>query len=280
MKKRKATKPGFGGGRYYWAEIFVLCLLLTAAAALYDQTPFPSPRQQRAAPLAKKTETHAVSSVRATPDPAKTPRKEEQKTAALHQKPEPRREPAKASPQAEKKAAHPAPDSAAKPQKPATQTKVHDLPAVSSADSDEEYSVVRVDDGDSLELADRQNRRFRVRLYGIDAPEGKQSFGHESRSNMQRLTKGKKVLLKRMYTDNYQRTVAIVFLSAGGKADALSLNERQVQDGMAWVYDFFCTSSECNTWKFEEAMAKNRKIGLWKNPSPIPPWQWRSVQNN
>jgi endonuclease YncB( thermonuclease family) len=94
------------------------------------------------------------------------------------------------------------------------------------------------------------------------------------------MVKGKKVMIKRLYTDNYQRSVSIVYLSEGGRPDALSLNERQIQDGMAWVYDFFCTSQECNTWKFEEAMAKTRRIGIWKNPAPTPPWQWRALQGD
>ena len=135
-------------------------------------------------------------------------------------------------------------------------------------------------DGDTLVLKDDRGNMLTVRLYGIDAPEGRQSMGSESRANMQRIAKGKRVRIKRLYVDNYQRTVAIVFLSNGKQVDDLSLNERQVQDGMAWVYDFFCKSQECNTWKFEEAMAKTRKIGIWKNPAPTPPWQWRAIQNS
>ena len=78
-----------------------------------------------------------------------------------------------------------------------------------------------------------------------------------------------------MYKDNDQRTVAIVYISRNGKADELSINQRQVQAGMAWVYDFYCTSSVCNTWKLEEAMAQKQKLGLWSDSNPVPPWQWR-----
>jgi len=146
--------------------------------------------------------------------------------------------------------------------------------------SSEEYLVLRVFDGDTVELKDGQNRQKRIRLYGIDAPEGKQAYGQESRSHATQLLKGKKVRLKKMYDDDYGRTVAIVYLSSGGKEDALSINERQIQSGMAWVYDFFCKSEECNTWKVEEAMARNKKIGLWSNPGAMPPWQWRAIQKH
>ena len=78
-----------------------------------------------------------------------------------------------------------------------------------------------------------------------------------------------------MYKDNHQRSVAIVYYSQNGKPDELSINQRQVQAGMAWVYDYFCTSAVCNTWKLEEAMAQKAKLGLWRDSNPVPPWQWR-----
>jgi len=138
-----------------------------------------------------------------------------------------------------------------------------------------EYRLSYASDGDSFELVDEKKRKVRVRLYGVDAPEGKQSYGSKSRSNLMKLMQGKKLLLRTMYTDNYQRAVSIVYISNGGKADELSINQLQIQSGMAWVYDYFCTSSICNTWKLEEAMAQKQKLGLWQDSNPVPPWQWR-----
>ncbi len=156
--------------------------------------------------------------------------------------------------------------------------KAPDVSSSAIALSAEEYAVLKVVDGDTVELKDSQGNMLRIRLYGIDAPEGRQSFGKESRSNAAQILKGKKVRLKKMYIDDYRRIVAIAYISSGGTADALSVNERQIQSGMAWVYDFFCKSAECNTWKLEESMAKNQKLGLWSNPSAMPPWQWRAIQ--
>ena len=145
----------------------------------------------------------------------------------------------------------------------------------SSVADERTYRLSRASDGDSFELKDENNRKIRVRLYGIDAPESNQRFGKESREHLQSLMKGRKLRLKTMYLDNYQRSVAVVYLSGKDGIDELSINQRQVQAGMAWVYDYFCTSDFCNTWKLEEAMAQKQKIGLWKDPSPTPPWQWR-----
>lgn len=138
-----------------------------------------------------------------------------------------------------------------------------------------EYRLSYASDGDSFELVNEKKHKIRVRLYGVDAPEGGQSYGSKSRSNLMKLMQGKKLLLRTMYTDNYQRSVAIVYISNNGKADELSINQLQVQSGMAWVYDYFCTSSICNTWKLEEAMAQKQKLGLWQDSNPVPPWQWR-----
>ena len=249
MKKRAKARKSFGS-RWYWLEILALCALLVMAVSVWHKSPVQQP-QRSAQATAKKTE------------PRKPAARQESRLAAVPQQSAKQDQTAAAR----RKETH--------EKKPAPTPATASIPV-----SSEEYTVFRVADGDTLELRDSRGGTTRVRLYGIDAPEGKQPFGNESRSNMQRMAKGKKVRIKRLYTDNYQRSVAIVFLCENGKTDALSLNERQIQDGMAWVYDFFCTSQECNTWKFEEAMAKTRKIGLWKNPSPTPPWQWRALQEN
>lgn len=138
-----------------------------------------------------------------------------------------------------------------------------------------EYVLSHLSDGDSFELEDSRKRKVKVRLYGVDAPEGGQNFGNASRNNLRKLIKGKKLLIRTMYKDQYQRSVAIVYLSQDGKADELSINQRQVQSGMAWVYDSYCTSAVCNTWKLEEAMAQKQRLGLWSDAEPTPPWQWR-----
>ena len=140
-----------------------------------------------------------------------------------------------------------------------------------------EYRLANLADGDSFELEDAKKRKVKVRLYGIDAPEGKQAFGNVSRNNLRRLLEGRKLLIRTMYKDDYKRSVAIVYYSQNGKPDELSINQLQVQAGMAWVYDNFCTSSVCNTWKLEEAMAQKARLGLWRDDSPTPPWKWRKA---
>lgn len=145
----------------------------------------------------------------------------------------------------------------------------------STAPDTQQYRLVRVSDGDSFELKDGNNRSLRIRLYGVDAPEGNQRFGRESREHLLDLMKHTPVRMKTMYKDRYQRTVAIVYLCDGKGIDERSVNQRQVQAGMAWVYDSFCKEGICSTWKIEEALARKQKLGLWQEDKPTPPWEWR-----
>ena len=140
------------------------------------------------------------------------------------------------------------------------------------------YHLSQLADGDSFELADNTGRKLQVRLYGIDAPEKAQTFGEASRLHLLKLMEGRTFHIQTLYKDPYKRHVALVYRIENGKVDDISLNQRQVQRGMAWVYDQFCTSDFCSTWKVEEALARQQRLGLWRNDSPVPPWQWRRTK--
>ena len=53
--------------------------------------------------------------------------------------------------------------------------------------------VVRILDGDTIEILQDNGERTRVRLNGIDAPEKGQPFGQRSRQALTTLTAGKRV---------------------------------------------------------------------------------------
>jgi endonuclease YncB( thermonuclease family) len=54
-----------------------------------------------------------------------------------------------------------------------------------------------------------------------------------------------------------------------------SINELLINKGLAWVYDYYCKKPICPEWKQLEESAKLNKIGLWVQPSPTPPWEYR-----
>ncbi len=75
---------------------------------------------------------------------------------------------------------------------------------------------------------------FRVRLYGIDAPEMGQDFGRRSKQFASDMVHGQTVTLRVRDVDRYGRTVAEVML--GDR----SLNGALVAAGLAWVFPQYC----------------------------------------
>ena len=53
---------------------------------------------------------------------------------------------------------------------------------------------------------------------------------------------------------------------------------KQVYDGMAWWYRAYAheqSPEDREQYEFEERAARLRRLGLWVDPSPVPPWEWR-----
>lgn len=125
--------------------------------------------------------------------------------------------------------------------------------------------VTQVHDGDTLKCL-AGNKEYKVRLAEIDAPELAQPFGTDSRASLAGLVKGKTVTLDIQTTDKYGRSVARI------QAGAVDVNREQVRKGMAWAYRFYLKDQSLIQVETE---AKNAKTGLWKDPSPTPPWDYR-----
>lgn len=130
--------------------------------------------------------------------------------------------------------------------------------------------VVSVTDGDTIKVLDPGGQQVKVRLYGIDSPEKKQSFGQVATKYTANMIAGKTVEIEEVDRDRYGRIVGIVLI--GG----VNVNQELVSNGYAWVYHQYCRRPECQNWQSLEQEAQAKKIGLWADPKPIPPWEWRS----
>lgn len=144
-----------------------------------------------------------------------------------------------------------------------------------------------VDDGDSLRVRDRSGNIRQVRLAFIDAPEHDQPWGAEARENLKRLVVGGAVTVDWRERDRYGRYVGVAWVSSPdmpclGRADCphnLDLGHAQVASGFAWRYRAYAKHQDPQAqgqYEFSEQEARRRRIGLWRDPSPIPPWVWRS----
>ena len=131
--------------------------------------------------------------------------------------------------------------------------------------------VISVADGDTLTILSQQGP-VKVRLYGVDCPESRQSFGPEAADYAADLALFQEVKIQVMSTDNYGRSVALVALP-----DGRLLNELLLDEGLAWVYRAYCRDPRCVGWLLKEQAAKTRGKGLWGEKSPTPPWKWRQA---
>jgi endonuclease YncB( thermonuclease family) len=128
--------------------------------------------------------------------------------------------------------------------------------------------VIGISDGDTLAVLRGDKTSVKVRLHGIDAPETGQDYGSRSKQSASELTFGKTVTIQPRDVDRYGRTVAVVILP-----DGRSLNEAQVRHGMAWWYRRYAPADP--TLEAAENEARTARRGLWADPRPIPPWEWR-----
>ncbi len=130
-------------------------------------------------------------------------------------------------------------------------------------------TVIGISDGDTLRArcGDAGGARIVVvRLAEIDAPEHGQAFGRQSRRGLAALCMRQPARIRTTAVDRYGRSVAHV------ACRGVDAGAEQVRTGMAWVFDRYATTSSLYAL---EADARRERRGLWADPSPMPPWQWR-----
>jgi endonuclease YncB( thermonuclease family) len=127
--------------------------------------------------------------------------------------------------------------------------------------------VVRVLDGDLVELL-HHGKTERIRLNGIDCPEKDQAYGERAKQATSRLVSGKDVMLNTYGPDKNGRTIADVLLS-----DGTNVNYMLVREGWCWWDRKYAPGNR----KLEglEKAARDGKKGLWAEPNPVAPWEWR-----
>lgn len=143
---------------------------------------------------------------------------------------------------------------------------------VSSARADTlSGKVIAVADGDTLTVLVGQ-QPVKIRVSGIDAPEKKQPFGQRAKQGLSDCAFGKMVEVDWHKTDRYGRTIGKVI---SGSADCGLL---QIEHGLAWHYKAYAkdqTRQDRIDYANAENKARTKRIGLWSDPNPEPPWDFR-----
>jgi endonuclease YncB( thermonuclease family) len=136
--------------------------------------------------------------------------------------------------------------------------------------------VVSIADGDTITVLDSDNRQYRVRLKGIDAPESSQDYGQASKQNLSGMIFRKTVEVTYSKLDRYGRILGIVRL------DRLEVNLAQVAAGYAWFYREYqneMTGDERIAYAAAEERARRERKGLWQQPNPVKPSEYRHGRN-
>jgi endonuclease YncB( thermonuclease family) len=128
--------------------------------------------------------------------------------------------------------------------------------------------VIHIADGDTITVLNDAKEQIKIRLNGIDSPEKAQAFGNKAKQFTKELVAGQPVIIQAYGQDKYGRTIGDVILD-----DGRSLSQELVKAGYAWWYRKYAPGD--TVLKTLEAEAREAQAGLWNDPHPIPPWDFR-----
>ncbi|XP_028782253.1 staphylococcal-like nuclease CAN2 isoform X2 [Neltuma alba] len=128
---------------------------------------------------------------------------------------------------------------------------------------DSGYRVINLQNGEVLA------RKYRIRLRGIDAPEGKMPYGKEAKNELTKIVQGKPLKVLVYDEDRYGRSVGDIY------CNGLFVQELMLKKGLAWHYAAYDKRKEFEIWEKE---AKAKRVGLWASSNPEKPWEWRKDQ--
>lgn len=143
--------------------------------------------------------------------------------------------------------------------------------------ADKSGHIVGVLDGDTLDLLTDNKTLIRVRLSGIDAPERMQAFGSVAKKTLSDMAFGRDAVIQGNKKDRYGRLIGKTIVAG------TDVNLRMVQLGLAWHYKKYEREQAVEDrarYSYAEAQARARRIGLWADKEPMPPWEFRSERKS
>ena len=141
----------------------------------------------------------------------------------------------------------------------------------------EDYAgrIVGVVDGDTVDLLTANKALIRVRLAGIDAPEKGQPFGHMAKVILSSLVFHHQVVVSAHKKDRYGRLVGKVSVAG------VDANLQMVRRGYAWHYKRYeseQSAQDRDVYARAEVSARSARVGIWTQPDPVAPWDYRLAQ--
>lgn len=124
--------------------------------------------------------------------------------------------------------------------------------------------VVKVLDGDTVQIMNCHGKSVRIHLYGVEAPQTSQYFGQQSARYFAGLVGDRTVEVVNIGRDERGRMRSLVW------ADGVSVNEEMVRAGYAWVSNPLGLSPSCERWLDVQQMARASGIGIWNALNDLP----------
>jgi micrococcal nuclease len=131
--------------------------------------------------------------------------------------------------------------------------------------------VIRVIDGDTVAVLSGATET-RIRLAECDAPESAQPFGPNATHFTTSIALGHTVTVYVQDKDHYGRTIAHIITEQG-----LDVSTELIRVGFAWWYRQYSRNPALGDL---EAQAHSAHRGLWIDPNPTPPWNWRHTHES
>jgi len=131
--------------------------------------------------------------------------------------------------------------------------------------------VTSVHDGDTFTGINESNEQVKVRLDAVDAPELSQPYGQASKKALGDKIFGKTVTVITKKHDRYGRTIGHVLI------DKRDVNLELLEVGAVWHYSAYDRNKRLRE---AEASARTANKGLWKDPNPMAPWDWRKTEKD
>ncbi|NLD54548.1 MAG: hypothetical protein GX652_07800 [Burkholderiaceae bacterium] len=137
--------------------------------------------------------------------------------------------------------------------------------------------AVHVQDGDSFVAVADDGTRLTVRLSGIDAPERRQPFADRSRRNLRDLLEKQSLRIRVAKTDRFGRIVGEVYVVRPDER-TVDAGLEQIAAGFAWYFRRYADDLPPplrDRYAQAESRARDGGAGLWRDPKPEPPWDFR-----
>jgi hypothetical protein len=149
------------------------------------------------------------------------------------------------------------------------------LPTNTLAKTFNAAQVVEIIEGDALIVKTTDQQQLRVRIIGIDAPDKQQPHHQEAIIALKESIDSKALQLECTKTDRYRRHLCKAIVNG------TDLALHMLETGAAWWFEQGANDLSANDqqrYAAAQHTAQKAKRGLWANPKPEAPWDWRARQ--